>query len=95
MTRKGRRQDPIAGSSTRSVGVETVDHRRRELAFQRAHPEAFVPLVGQWVALEGETIVAHGDDPVRVVTDARSKGVRVPYVFYVDKPEDDVVQFGL
>lgn len=70
-------------------------HRSREVAFQEAHPEALSPFAGQWVVLEGETIVAHGDDPARVVSDARSKGIRIPYVFFVEEATDDVAWIGL
>jgi len=55
----------------------------------------FRQLVGQWVALEGETILAHGADPVAVVAKAREKGVRVPYVFYVEDPRDDAAWIGV
>jgi hypothetical protein len=41
---------------------------------------------GQWVVLEGEAIVAHGKDPQQVVVEARAKGIRVPYIFYVGQP---------
>ena len=70
-------------------------HRSRELAFQEAHPEALRPLAGQWVVLEGETVVAHGNEPVRVVSEARSKGVRIPYVFFVEEAKEDVAWIGL
>ena len=70
-------------------------HRVRELNFQESNPSALRPFVGQWVVLEGESIMAHGSDPVRVVADARSQGVRVPYVFYVEEPKDDTVWIGL
>ena len=72
-----------------------LGHRFQELKFQESHPEVFQPFVGEWVILEGESIIAHGSDPVRVVADARSQGVRVPYVFYVEEPKDDSVWIGL
>jgi len=39
--------------------------------------------VGQWVVLEREEIVSHGDDAGEVVAAARRKGVEVPYIFRV------------
>lgn len=72
-----------------------ANHRVRELKFQESNPAALRPFIGQWVVLEGESILAHGSDPVRVVADARSQGVRVPYVFYVEEPKDDSVWIGL
>jgi len=92
---------PLTGAAT-LVGEEprrsekpTWGHRSRELAFQQAHPEALRRLAGQWVVLEGETVIAHGNEPVRVVSEARSRGVRIPYVFFVEEAEDDVAWIGL
>lgn len=88
---------PIFSSSTEVQETKSlaISHRIKELRFQREHPEAFRLLTGQWVVLDGETIVTHGKDPVRVVADARSRGVRVPYVFYVEESKDDSVWIGL
>ena len=47
------------------------------------HPEAFDPFIGEWVVLEGTSIVAHGQDAVIVADEARARGVRVPYIFRV------------
>ena len=63
--------------------------------YQRTHPEVFHPFAGQWVVLEGEEIVSHGHDPLEVVAEARSKGVRIPYVFRVEGSRDDSVWIGL
>ena len=70
-------------------------NRVRELKFQESNPEAFRSFVGQWVVLEGESIIAHGADPVRLVADARSRGIRVPYVVYIEELKDDSVWIGL
>ncbi len=83
------------GKEPRRPESHAWGQRSREVAFQQAHPEALRPFAGQWVVLEGETIVAHGDDPARVVSDARSKGVRIPYVFFVEEATDDVAWIGL
>lgn len=96
-------QSRMAFSVNRALGATQVHqpesaaagHRVRELKFQESHPEAFCPFVGQWVVLEGETIVAHGSDPIRVVAEARSRAVRVPYVFFVEEPKEDSVWIGL
>ena len=58
--------------------------RRREVEWRRAHRKDLELFAGQWVVLEGETIVAHGDDAGCVVAEARLKGVTVPYVFRVE-----------
>lgn len=63
-------------------------HRSRELNFCAAHPEVFADLADQWVAVERETILAFGFDLVRVVREAREKGVRVPFVFRVERARE-------
>jgi hypothetical protein len=42
---------------------------------------------GQWVALEGSEVVAHGEDGRTVASIARSKGVRSPFLFFVEDPD--------
>lgn len=63
----------------------TTSHRSQELDWRQAHGEVLRNYSGQWIVLEAEEIVAHGTDPQRVVTQARAKGIRVPYIFYVGK----------
>jgi hypothetical protein len=48
------------------------------------HPEAFDPYIGEWIVLEGESIVAHGHEAVDVVNEARSHGIKVPLVFLLE-----------
>jgi hypothetical protein len=77
---------------------ETIvsQHRRREMEWIRTHTAVLRRYAREWVCLEGERIVAHGRDVVRVVASARRKGVKIPYVFYVEEPRDeDVVYMGL
>jgi hypothetical protein len=76
--------DPIQSHS----GLPASSHRARELEWRRTHREVLRNFAGQWVVLEGEEIVAHGKDPQQVVVEARAKGIRVPYIFYVGKPTD-------
>lgn len=69
--------------------------RARELAWRRAHENELQAYAGHWVVLEGEEIIAHGEDPASVVEGARAKGVDVPYVFYVEEYRPGVVLMGL
>ncbi len=69
--------------------------RTRELAWLRDHGEELQPFEGEWVVLEGEQIVAHGPDPAAIVAEARTKGVIIPYVFFVDSNRPDTVKLGL
>ncbi len=70
-------------------------HRSTELAWRRNNPETLSRLVGEWVVLEGEEIIAHGDDLSQLVEQARTRGVEVPYVFYVEDTPPDVARIGL
>jgi hypothetical protein len=77
---------------------ETIisQHRRREMEWIRTHTDVLRRYAREWVCLEGEQIVAHGRDVVRVVASARRKGVKIPYVFYVEEPRgEDAVYMGL
>lgn len=76
-------------------GVEASGHRSRELEWRRSHGETLRAFVGQWLVLEGEEIIAYGDDPVRVISEAKMKGIQVPYLFCVEAPDEDVVRMGL
>ncbi len=69
--------------------------RSRELEWRIAHPETLAAVANEWVALEGEEIIAHGRDPLQVVKEATEKGIRTPYVFFVEHPEDKIVKMGL
>ncbi|HUY28456.1 MAG TPA: hypothetical protein VMV27_13665 [Candidatus Binataceae bacterium] len=75
------------GTEGNAAHVSTPSaHRGRELNFCAQHPEAFAELVGQWVALEGETIIASGLVLATVIAEARKRGIKVPFVFRVEPP---------
>jgi hypothetical protein len=42
---------------------------------------------GQWVAVEGDGLIAAGIDPLKVFAAAKAEGVRIPFVVHV-LPED-------
>lgn len=63
--------------------AKPLSHRHREMEFLRNHRQFFAKYVDKWVALEGETIVAHGNDPAKVAAAARRAGVEIPFVFRV------------
>jgi hypothetical protein len=70
-------------------------HRSRELEWRRTHGEFLHSFAGQWVVLEREEIIAYGGDPLKVLAEARGKGIQVPYIFYVESSADDVMTMGL
>jgi hypothetical protein len=65
-------------------GTVTLSHRAVEQQFIGEHPEAFDPYIGEWVVLEGTSIVAHHPDPGVAVDQARTAGIKIPYVFWVE-----------
>ena len=73
-------------AATRKKETIRSEYRRRELEWCRTHVTELAHFAGEWVVLEGEEVIAHGRDVGRVVAKARRKGVKVPYVFYVQEP---------
>jgi len=47
---------------------------------------------GQWVALDGDQLLSHGEDLRQVYAEARAKGVESPFTGYVDPL--DALPFG-
>jgi len=82
---------PVAGQPRKA----TSSHRQRELHFRETRQDLFNSLAGQWVCLEGETIVSHGDNLAKVVEAARKQGVQVPYIFRVSNEPKNSVRMGL
>jgi len=39
--------------------------------------------IGQWIVLDGDRLVGHGKDPKLIVEQARSEGVRFPFVQFI------------
>ncbi|MGH8732901.1 MAG: DUF5678 domain-containing protein [Burkholderiales bacterium] len=73
---------------------QTVPPRVREMAWRRAHEQELGNLVGQWVIVEGDELIAHGPDPGALVAAARVRGIRVPYVFFVEPFGEDTAKLG-
>ena len=92
--RSNAREEPSKPSDNR---LPPLNRRDREHAWRRSNRAVLQErFAGHWVVLEGEEIVAHGKDAVRAVEEAKTKGVVVPYVFYVQPPRPPgVVRLGL
>jgi hypothetical protein len=43
--------------------------------------------LGEWVALEGDEVVAHGADGKAVYESARVQGISSPFLFHVSEPD--------
>jgi hypothetical protein len=62
-----------------------VQSRATESAWVDQHRDEYL---GQWVAVEGDKLIADGTNPRQVYLSARGAGVSVPFVVPVHKRED-------
>ena len=58
--------------------------RTREMNWINANRPAYAD---QWVAVEGDRLIAAGTDPLKVFAAAKDEGIRIPFVVHV-LPED-------
>ncbi len=66
--------------------VVPVRDRTREAEWLAHHR---VEYAGQWVAVEGDQLIASGPDPLPVYTAAQQQGVQTPFIVHV-LPEDSL-----
>lgn len=69
--------------------------RHRELEWRQTHTAELRRYENQWVVLEGEEIVAHHSNAAQAIRQAKSRGIRTPYIFFVEPESDDSVRIGL
>jgi predicted RNase H-like HicB family nuclease len=69
--------------------------RERELEWRRTHAETLRQFENEWVVLQGDEIIAHGSDAARVIQEARARGIKRPYVFFVEQMNENVITIGL
>lgn len=78
-----------AGTSTKSTanGISSpYGYRVVENEWLNAHPEKLRAHAGEYVVVEGRRIVAHNTDAAVAVQTARRRGVKIPYIFFVEPP---------
>ena len=73
-------QTPVQSSKP---GYPTNEQER---AWVEAHRDEYL---GQWVALDGDHLVAHGTDARTVYEAARAQGVEIPYIDRVEKKVEE------
>ena len=56
--------------------------RSREMAWIAAHQEEYA---GQWVLLDGDRLIASGDDPLPFKEIARAEGIETPFIVHMPK----------
>ena len=50
--------------------------------------------LGQWVPVEGDSLIAHGTDAGQVYLAAREPGIAVPFIERVEEREDGLLKVG-
>ncbi|NOT60809.1 MAG: hypothetical protein HOP19_11370 [Acidobacteria bacterium] len=58
--------------------------RTREMQWLKEHARKFI---GQWVALDGDRLIAHGPDAKAVYAAARADGAYLPMVDSIEDPD--------
>jgi hypothetical protein len=56
--------------------------RSREMSWIATHKQEYV---GEWVALDGERLIAHGFDPIAFREQVRSEGVKRPFIIHIQE----------
>jgi len=69
-----------ADSTARSVFIT----RKTEAEWINQHRDEYL---GEWVALQGDCLIAHGSDARQVYLAAREAGISTPYVVRVERVE--------
>jgi hypothetical protein len=64
---------------------DEVRYRRREYQWIKEHGGAYA---GQWIALEGDKLFAHGSTAREVLNEAKKAGAKFPFIAKMDSPED-------
>jgi Family of unknown function (DUF5678) len=74
-----RRQNGCAASSA----PQSMPDFEREQRWLSEHQREYV---GQWVALDGDRLLSHGEDLNRVFDEARAQGVNAPFTAFIEDP---------
>lgn len=67
-------------------GAKNADSANERTKFQLAVKwlaENRQNFLGQWVCLDGDRLVAHGADAVKIYKEAKEKGIQVPFVEHI------------
>jgi len=83
------------GSSTTVSRSQARGFRERELEWRRTNRATLRQFQNEWVVLEGEDVISHSPDAAQAIRQAKSQGIRMPYIFFVEPESDDFVRIGL
>ena len=65
--------------------VPSRDWYTHEMRWLREHQATYA---GQWVALAGDRLLSHDTDARQVYAEAHAAGVTVPFVAYIETPDE-------
>ncbi|HEX5085650.1 MAG TPA: DUF5678 domain-containing protein [Blastocatellia bacterium] len=60
-------------------------HREKEMQWLNEHEAEYA---GQWLALDGDRLLSHGEDPHKARAEARAMGVETPFVVFAENPDE-------
>jgi hypothetical protein len=63
---------------------ETESFREREMRWISEHRDEYI---GQWVALDGDRLLSHGEDLNKVFDKAQAQGVNAPFTAFIEDPQ--------
>lgn len=66
----------------------SVPNRERELAWLERQAGQLPGLAGEYLVIDGDELVAHGLDYLKVLDEARRRGVRIPFVVRVPEHQE-------
>jgi hypothetical protein len=78
---------PVLQEKREDVDESSPDvvYRKREYQWMKEHKDEFA---GQWVALDGDHLIAHGSSVRKVLEEADNLGAKLPFIAQVDSPDD-------
>jgi uncharacterized protein DUF5678 len=83
------RKKPVRKTSSKAEanGLSSpYGYRAVEGEWLEKHPEKLRPHIGEYVVVEGRRIVAHSKDAGEAIKEAKRKGVKIPFIFFVPPP---------
>jgi hypothetical protein len=83
------RKQPVAKKSVKSAanGLSSpYGYRVVENEWLNSHPQELRKCIGEYVIVEGTEIIAHGTDPGKLFEIAKKRGIKTPYIFFVEAP---------